>query len=102
MNDIVCLSGSIRFFPHLLELASILTKQGKIVLAPFVVKDGNTDQDTALDALHQRNIALSETLSVVTVDCSLGESTRHEIAFAREHDIPIVFWQPDQGESTAV
>ena len=100
MKDIVCLSGSMRFFPEMLSLAALLTKQGKIVLAPFATKDGNTDADAALDALHQRKIAMSEMVYVVAVDGYVGESTRREIAYAEACGIPLVYWQPEAREST--
>jgi len=99
MKDVVCLSGSMRFFPAMLELAASLTKQGKIVHAPFATKDGRPAQDAALDALHERKIALSETLYIVAVNGYVGKSTRHEIAYARACGIPVVFWQPESAES---
>lgn len=99
MKDVVCLSGSMRFFADMLDLAGTLTRQGKIVLAPFATKDGTPDADAALDALHERKMALSDTLSVVAVAGYVGVSTQREIAYARACSIPVVCWHPEHTES---
>lgn len=91
MKDVVCLSGSMRGFPEMLELASELTSQGKIVLAPFSLKNGDPGLDAMLDTLHKRKIDMSERLYVVTIAGYIGESTRSEITYASERGIPITY-----------
>ena len=91
MQDVVTLSGSMRFFPEMLQLASELTAQGKIVLAPFSLKSGDAGQAAMLDALHERKIAMSDLLYVVTIDGYIGTSTRSEIAYAHARGIEIVY-----------
>jgi len=100
MKDVVCLSGSMRFFPAMLDLAALLTKQDKIVLAPFLLKNGDPELATMLDALHQRKIALSNMLYVVAIGGDTGESTHREIASAKLRGIPVIFWQPERAEGS--
>ena len=89
---IVCISGSMNFYEQMLETASRLTLQGKIVLMPFFTKgDVTPAQARKLDALHIRKIAISDELYVVNFQGYIGESTRKEITYAEAHHIPITY-----------
>lgn len=93
MATIVTISGSMRFFPHMLEVASEETMKGNIVLAPFSVipPDGQGGELKAmLDGLHFEKIAMSSRLIVVS-DLSgyYGDSTMAEIAYARWKEIRV-------------
>ena len=99
MQDVVTLSGSMRFFPEMLELAGELTCSGKIVLAPFSLKNDDPQLAAMLDALHKRKIDISDLLYVVTVDHYIGASTESEIIYARACGIPVVYrdYQREEG-----
>jgi hypothetical protein len=87
-----------RFYPQMLALASSLTADGWIVLAPFVTvdpADQHTGAKVALDELHRRKINLSDRVIIVTDRAGyIGESTRGEIAYATERGIPIEYHRP--------
>lgn len=94
----VCtISGSMRFFDVMLKAADQLSEQGWIVLMPFVTFVAQ-DQDSAtkkmLDDMHFAKIDMSERVFVISnVDGYYGESTRGEIAYARETGKSVSFWK---------
>lgn len=96
---VVCICGSTRFRRAIAEANRDLTLAGKIVLAPGVfAHDGDTitdDQKAGLDRLHLAKIDLSDALFVVNPGGYIGESTRREIAYAREHGKPVTFLIPE-------
>lgn len=44
-----------------------------------------------LDKLHKDKIYMSTSIYVINVDGYIGESTKSEIEFARDHGIPVHF-----------
>jgi hypothetical protein len=93
---VVCLSGSMRFFDHILTVAAENTAAGRIVLAPFSVvapEDQDGEFKRMLDELHFRKIDTADEVIVVTVDGYIGESTRNEIAYAEQLGKPV--WYED-------
>ena len=93
---IVVLCGSMtRFYSVMLDLAQRLTREGCIVLSPFVTKTTihddtyNREKSDMLDRMHLVKIDMSS--EVLIVDCTfdlehfeqyIGESTSLEIAYA--------------------
>ncbi|MBW2560530.1 MAG: hypothetical protein JRE40_06700 [Deltaproteobacteria bacterium] len=94
---VVCLCGSTRFMDTFHEANRCETLEGHIVLTVEVVTyDRGTDPQlvdtgvkTMLDELHLRKIDLADEVLVLNVGGYIGESTRHEIAYAEAHDKPI-------------
>jgi nucleoside 2-deoxyribosyltransferase len=83
--EVVTICGSMRFFESMLKVASILTNEGKIVLAPFTVvaaADQSSGPKVALDELHFRKIEMSDFIVVVTRGGYIGTSTNREIGYA--------------------
>ncbi|MDQ0375239.1 hypothetical protein [Cellulomonas humilata] len=82
---VVCLCGSLRF-QDLFELERRrLTSRGVIVLGPEATSDELTPSTReALGELHLRRIDLADEVRVVSEGGYVGESTRREIAYARE------------------
>jgi hypothetical protein len=86
---IVCLCGSTRFVEEFRYVDRRETLAGKIVLAPGcfqgdVVLEVAPGVKRRLDALHFHKIALADEILVVNVGGYIGESTRQEIAYARQ------------------
>src|SRR6266478_9429868 len=86
---IVCLCGSIRFVEVFRYVNQRETLAGKIVLAPGcfqgdAVLEVLPGVKQRLDALHLHKIALADEILVVNVDGYIGQSTRREIAYARQ------------------
>lgn len=92
---VVCLCGSTRFRQEMADTNARLTLTGSIVLAPGVfAHDGDEiteDQKRDLDALHLRKIDMADEILVVDPGGYVGESTKHEIAYAREQNKPLYF-----------
>jgi len=87
---IVCLCGSTRFVEMFRYVNQRETLAGKIVLAPGcfqgdVVLEVLPGVKRRLDELHLHKIALADEILVVNVGGYIGESTRREIAYARQH-----------------
>lgn len=79
---VITICGSMRHYNQMLALANELTLEGSIVLMPFVLKVDDPGMDEELQKLHKAKIDLSDAICVVGVP---GDSTREEIAYAREH-----------------
>lgn len=92
---VVCLCGSMRFFPLILQVAADETRNGAVVLAPFAVIPPGEQQDgegtkARLDELHLYKIFLSDVVVVVTDESGYwGPSVRREIAYAHRRGIPV-------------
>lgn len=102
MTKIICICGSTRFRAEMAAANRDLTLAGIIVLAPGVfAHDGDviTDaQKVALDRLHRDKIGLAHEVLVVNPNGYVGESTRREIAYARQTGKPVSFTHPSEGE----
>jgi hypothetical protein len=97
---IVCLCGSTRFVDEFNRQRKILTEAGEIVLSIEVVTTQARESDpqhcdpdlkARLDDLHKRKIDLADYVMVLNVGGYIGDSTRSEIAYARDHGKDITF-----------
>lgn len=98
--EVVCLCGSTRFKDAYRAENKRLTLDGKVVLsvAFFGHADGESispTQKERLDEIHRRKIDLADRIHVINVDGYVGDSTRAEIAYARERDLPVSWLEPD-------
>lgn len=98
--EIVCLCGSTRFKDEYLVENERLTLDGKIVLSVGVFGHADgvtlTERDKEqLDGLHKRKIDLADRIHVINPDGYVGDSTRSEIEYAREHDVSITWLEPE-------
>jgi len=92
---IITLCGSTRFKDEINNANARLTMEGDLVISLGVfghvdmpdhdwTTNGNADK-RMLDELHKRKIDLADEIYVVNVGGYIGESTRGEIEYAREH-----------------
>jgi NifB/MoaA-like Fe-S oxidoreductase len=86
---IVCLCGSTRFGEMFRYVNQRETLAGKIVLAPGCFQGDAVLEvlprvKQQLDELHLHKIALADEILVVNVGGYIGQSTRREIAYARQ------------------
>ncbi len=92
---IICLCGSTRFKEQFLEFNRKLTLDGFIVLMPGVFnhcEDGITEeQKERLDELHKNKIAMSDMVIIVNPNNYIGDSTKKEIKYAGELNLPIFY-----------
>lgn len=103
---IVCVCGSTRFYDALQDVNWRFTMEGMIVLSIGVCKrivtpDGGhvgeaLGEDVAkrLDELHKRKIDLADRVFVLNVGGYIGESTRSEIEYAKQHGKPVEYLEP--------
>lgn len=94
---VVTLCGSTRFKDEFIEAQKRLTLEGNIVISVGLfghsgdkeVWDG-MDEDTLsetkkmLDDMHKRKIDMADEIYVINVGGYIGESTRSEIAYAKD------------------
>jgi hypothetical protein len=96
---IACLCGSTRFRAEFVGVNRGLTMAGEIVVAPGVsAHDGDplTEQEKErLDALHLRKIDLADYVYVVNPGGYIGDSTRREIAYAKNTGKPVTYLVPN-------
>lgn len=106
MPEIITLCGSSRFIEQFAIFAWELEKGGAVVLSlhllPADYAQGVEDhiaeaQGVAaqMDELHLRKIDLADRVIVMNVGGYYGDSTRREIAYAREHDKHVSFLYPE-------
>ena len=104
---VVTLCGSTRFKNEFMEAQKRLTLNGNIVISVGLfghsgdqeVWDG-MDEGTLsktkemLDDMHKRKIDMADSIYVINVDGYIGDSTRSEIAYAKEHGKTIEYLEP--------
>lgn len=98
---VVCLCGSTRFWREFQAASLRETLAGKIVLSIGAASGtddehfGNLPREeydrvkAMLDELHLRKINLADEILVLNVGQYVGQSTRREIDYARQHGKPI-------------
>lgn len=94
MNDklpalfpVMTICGSMKFYDMMLEEAEGWTRQGYIVLMPFVKFSSdeqlNDPMKNLLDEMHRRKIDMADVIFIVNPEGYIGNSTASEIEYAR-------------------
>ena len=96
--EVVCLCGSTRFKDQFVAENERLTLAGKIVLTVGIFGHADDvefddDEKEMLDALHKRKIDLADRIHVINVENYVGDSTKSEIEYAQERDIPVTYYE---------
>jgi hypothetical protein len=87
---IVTICGSLRFADLILAAAVSEWQSGNRVYAPTRQPDISREEH---DRRHRGQILASTEILVVSDDTGyIGEHTRGEIEFARQHSIPVRYW----------
>ena len=94
---IITLCGSTKFKSAFDEANLNLTLAGKIILQPgcFMHHDKiniSDEQKEKLDFLHKEKILMSDCIYVLNVNKYIGQSTKSEIEYAKEQNIPIFYF----------
>lgn len=93
--NIITLCGSTRFKNEFMEVQKKLTLEGNIVISVGLFgHSGDTisvDEKIMLDDMHKRKIDMSDEIFVINVGGYIGDSTRSEIEYAKEHGKKIRF-----------
>lgn len=93
---IITLCGSTKFKNTFLTVNQYLTFQNKIVLMPGVYGHSDNieiseDEKENLDKLHKEKILMSNAILVINNNNYIGESTKSEIEFAKNHGKIIIY-----------
>lgn len=99
---VVTLCGSTRFKQDFFQVQKELTLKGYIVISVGLFGHSgdhevweNMDEGTLtetkkmLDEMHKRKIDMADEIYVINKGGYIGESTKSEIAYAKEHGIPV-------------
>ena len=88
---VVTLCGSTKFKEQYLETQKRLTLEGNIVISVGLFGHSGDDEvwtkgtKAMLDDMHLRKIDMADEIFVINVGGYIGESTRREIAYAKEN-----------------
>lgn len=100
-DNIITISGSMKFYEDMIKVGEELSMNGNVVLIPF--KDLNEDNMTneakkMHEELHKQRIDMSDRLFVINKDGYIGKSTKNEILYAinTKNSKPVVFMEPVQ------
>lgn len=93
---VITLCGSTRYKDEFIQAQRALTLDGNIVLSVGVF--GHSDNTPLepevkemLDDIHKRKIDMSDAIYVINKDGYIGDSTRSEINYAKEHNKQIYY-----------
>ncbi len=102
---VVTLCGSTRFKDEFYQIQKELTLKECIVISVGLFGHSgdeevweNMDEGTLtktklmLDDMHKRKIDMADEIFVIDVNGYIGESTKSEIAYAKEHNKPITYY----------
>lgn len=92
---VITLCGSTKFKDEFMRVQKELTLQGYIVISVGLFGhsgDGEVWTEGTkqmLDDMHKRKIDMADEIFVINVNGYVGESTRSEIEYAKEHNKPV-------------
>ena len=93
---VITLCGSTKFKEDFERINKELTLQGNIVLSVGCfghAGDSFTDeQKEMLDDIHKRKIDMADAIFVINKGGYIGESTKSEIQYAKEHNKEIIYY----------
>ena len=97
---IITLCGSTRFKEEFLQVQKELTLKGNIVISVGLFEHSGDMEvwlpgtKKMLDEMHEAKIDLADEIFVINRDGYVGESTKREIAYARDHGKKINYLEP--------
>ena len=94
---VITLCGSTRFRDAFLETQKRLTLKGNIVISVGLFGHSGDEEvwtpgtKEMLDDMHKRKIDMADAIYVINVGGYIGESTRSEIEYARQHSKEVFY-----------
>lgn len=94
---VITLCGSTKFKAQYLEVQKRLTLEGNIVISVGLFGHSGDDEvwtegtKDMLDDMHLRKIDMADEVFVINVGGYIGESTKREIAYAKENGKVVIF-----------
>ena len=96
---VITLCGSTKFKDDFIRVAEDLERKGNMTinLAVFTHANGysiSEEDKKMFDLIHRQKIDMSDMIMVINKDGYIGESTRSEIEYAKEHGKEILYMEP--------
>ena len=97
---VTTLCGSTRFKQEFLDIQKRLTLEGRIVISVGLFGHSGDDEvwtegtKEMLDRMHKKKIDMADGIFVINKGGYIGESTRSEIEYAKEHGKRIEYLEP--------
>ena len=94
---VITLCGSTRFKDAFMEAQKRLTLEGNIVISVGLFGHAGDEEvwmegmKEMLDNMHKRKIDMADAIYVINVGGYIGESTRSEIEYARQHGKNVMY-----------
>ena len=92
---VITICGSMRYAKEMIKISEELElKKGYAVIQCIYNVDGNKYEGldaSMLDKIHRKKIDISDAIYVVNIDGYIGDSTKQEIAYAKEHNKEIIY-----------
>lgn len=93
---VITICGSFKFKDKIMEAAMQLELEENVALIPIfpanISKSDLTEEEvTMLGKMHKEKIRLSDAIFVVNVNGYIGNATKSEIEYAKEHNKEIIY-----------
>ncbi len=96
-NKIITICGSLRFQEEIINTAIKLELEGYTVLIPIIPLNNKMSltnkEKEILGNIHKERIKISDAIYVINVNDYIGSATKSEIAYAKEHNKEIIYYQ---------
>ncbi len=96
-NKIITICGSLRFQEEIINTAIKLELEGYTVLIPIIplnnIMSLTNKEKEILGNIHKERIKISDAIYVINVNGYIGSATKNEIAYAKEHNKEIIYYQ---------
>ena len=96
---VITLCGSTKFKDDFERINKMLTLSGNIVISVGCYGHSGDvfteEQKIMLDDIHKRKIDMADAIYIINKDGYIGESTKSEIQYAREHGKQIIYMEDD-------
>lgn len=96
-NKIITICGSLRFQEEIINNAIKLELEGYTVLIPIIPLNNKMSltnkEKEILGNIHKERIKISDAIYVINVNDYIGSATKSEIAYAKEHNKEIIYYQ---------
>ena len=99
---VTTLCGSTRFKQEFLDIQKKLTLEGRIVISVGLFGHSGDNEvwtegtKEMLDRMHKKKIDMADSIFVINKNGYIGESTRSEIEYAKEHGKRIEYLEPNE------
>ena len=98
---VITLCGSTRFKDEFMQAQKELTLKGNIVISVGLFGHSgdnevfaNKETKIMLDDMHKRKIDMSDGIFVINKNGYIGETTKAEIEYAKQHNKTIAYLEP--------